>query len=61
MTEHDQVYAAAKQAENFDLLETAVEQAKQFDCRLENFEINNFGQITRAYFQRVWERTEGGK
>lgn len=59
MTEHEKIYASAKQADNFDLLETAVEHARQFNCRLENFEINNFGQVTRAYFQRVWGKQDG--
>lgn len=56
MEQIDDKYLAAKQASNFDLLENAIKYAEDVDCRLENFEINNLGQITRAYFQRKWEK-----
>lgn len=58
MTEHEDKFMAAKQAENFDLLALAIEHAAEFGCRLENFEINNFGQVTRAYFQRIWDKKD---
>jgi len=59
MDEIDDKYLAAKQASNFDLLEQAITYAEDMNCRLENFEINNLGQVTRAYFQRIWEKDLG--
>lgn len=57
--QEDDKYLALKQASNFDLLQNAMEFAEPLGCRLENFEINNLGQVTRAYFQRVWEKEIG--